>query len=134
LAQLKRLEGILCKREAVAGAYHQRLSGLQDLMLPQLALPAGRISWFVYVVRLAAHLERDAIAGSLTAAGIGCGRYFAPIHLQPCYAGWRNSADLAVTEAEASRTIALPFFNNIDSAALDQVCENLARLLQRQRG
>jgi dTDP-4-amino-4,6-dideoxygalactose transaminase len=42
--------------------------------------------------------------------------------------------DLAVTEAEASRTIALPFFNNIDSAALDQVCENLARLLQRQRG
>jgi perosamine synthetase len=88
----------------------------------------------VYVVRLAAHLDRDAIVHDLTAAGIGCGRYFAPIHLQPCYAGWRNSAGLAVTEAEASRTIALPFFNNIESAALDQVCENLVKLLQRERG
>jgi dTDP-4-amino-4,6-dideoxygalactose transaminase len=39
-----------------------------------------------------------------------------------------------VTEAEASRTIALPFFNNIESAALDQVCENLVKLLQRERG
>ena len=133
LAQLKRLKEILGKREAVACAYNQRLSSFQALTLPRLALPAGRISWFVYVVRLAAHLDRDAIVRDLTAAGIGCGRYFAPIHLQPCYAGWRNSADLAVTEAEASRTIALPFFNNIETTALDQVCEILARLLQGQR-
>jgi perosamine synthetase len=134
LAQLKRLEEILRKRETVARGYNERLRRSRDLALPQLALPAGRISWFVYVVRLAAHLHRDAIVRDLTAAGIGCGRYFAPIHLQPCYAGWRNSADLAVTEAEASRTIALPFFNNIETAALDQVCDILARLLQRQRG
>jgi len=134
LAQLKRLKEILGKREAVACAYNQRLRSFQDLTLPRLALPDARISWFVYVVRVAAHLDRDAIVRDLTAAGIGCGRYFAPIHLQPCYAGWRNSADLAVTEAEASRTIALPFFNNIETAALDQVCANLGRLLQRQRG
>ena len=70
----------------------------------------------------------------LAAAGIGCGRYFAPIHLQPSYAAWRNSANLAVTEAEASRTLALPFFNNIETTAIDEVCENLGRLLQRQRG
>ena len=133
LAQFKRLEQILCKREAVACAYNQRLSSFQHLTLPRLALPFGRISWFVYVVRLAAHLDRDAIVRDLTAAGIGCGRYFAPIHLQPSYAGWRNSAGLTVTEAQASRTIALPFFNNIETAALDQVCTILARLLQGQR-
>jgi perosamine synthetase len=133
LAQLKRLEEILRKREAVACAYNERLTSIEGLMLPRLALPSGRISWFVYVVRLAAHLNRDAIMRDLIAGGIGCGRYFAPIHLQPCFAGWRNSAGLAVTEAEASRTLALPFFNKIETNALDQVCERLGRLLQRQR-
>ncbi len=134
LAQLQRLEEILRKRAAVASGYNQRLTRSPDLSLPQLSLPAGRISWFVYVVRVALDLDRDAIVRDLIAAGIGCGRYFAPIHRQPCYAGWRNSASLAATEAEAARTIALPFFNNIEPSALDQVCENLNRLLQRQRG
>ena len=133
LAQLQRLEEILGKREAVACAYNERLSSVEGLTLPRLAWPSRRISWFVYVVRVAAHLDRDGVIRGLNAAGIGCGRYFAPIHLQPCYAGWRNSAGLAVTEAEASRTLALPFFNKIETNALDQVCERLGRLLQRQR-
>lgn len=128
LAQMSRLEEILQKREAVASAYHQRLSRYRELTLPPLALAGGRISWFVYVVRLGM-VERDAIMRGLTGAGIGCGRYFAPIHLQPSYAAWRNSAKLAVTEAEASRTLALPFFNNIGVDAVDRVCDTLGHLL-----
>lgn len=136
LAQMSRLDEILQKREAVAAAYHQRLSPYPDLALPPLTLPNGRISWFVYVVRLAAGagLEADTVLRSLAAAGIGSGRYFAPIHLQPSYAAWRHSASLPVTEAEASRSLALPFFNNIEAAAIDEVCENLVRLLPGQRG
>jgi perosamine synthetase len=136
IAELNHRHQILHKREAVASAYDQRLSRYSDLTLPPLALANGRISWFVYVVRLAARpgLERDAIIRGLTAAGIGSGRYFAPIHLQPSYAAWRNSTKLAVTEAEAARTLALPFFNNIEAAAIDEVCENLGRLLPGQRG
>jgi hypothetical protein len=41
---------------------------------------------------------------------------------------------LAATEAEVARTVALPFFNNIEAAAIDEVCENLVRQLPRQRG
>jgi perosamine synthetase len=131
LAQMARLKEILQKRADVASAYHRRLSRYPELILPPLALPAGRISWFVYVVRLkvGAHLDRDAIMRSLGAAGIASGRYFAPIHLQPSYAAWRLSADLAVTEAEALRTLALPFFNNIEANAIDHVCDTLGRLL-----
>jgi perosamine synthetase len=126
LAQLKRLEEILQKREAVASAYHQRLCRCASLTLPPAAVPGGRISWFVYVVRAA---NRDAIMRGLLDAGIGCGRYFAPIHLQPSYAAWRDSPNLAVTEAEAKRTIALPFFNNLKNEAINEVCENLEDLL-----
>jgi perosamine synthetase len=131
LAQMARLEEILQKRADVASAYDRRLSVIPELSLPPLALAAGRISWFVYAVRLStrAHLERDAIMRSLAAAGIASGRYFAPIHLQPSYAAWRHSANLPVTEAEASRTLALPFFNNIEAEAIGHVCDTLGRLL-----
>jgi perosamine synthetase len=76
-----------------------------------------------------ARLNRDTVMRELAAAGIASGRYFAPIHLQPSYAAWRNSANLRVTEAEAARTIALPFFNNIEAGAVDTVCDTLSSLL-----
>jgi perosamine synthetase len=131
LAQMSRLEEILRKRAAVASAYDQRLSRHHELTLPPLWVAEGRVSWFVYVVRLrnGARVERDAVMRGLSAAGIACGRYFAPIHLQPSYAAWRNSANLPVTEAEALRTIALPFFSNMESGAIDVVCDVLGRLL-----
>ena len=56
---------------------------------PIRALIGSRVSWFVYVVRLPAG-RRDAIMGRMLDAGIGCGRYFAPIHLQRSYAAWRD--------------------------------------------
>ena len=130
LAQMKRLETILGKREAVASAYDQRLQPYTDLLLPALRSTAGRISWFVYVVRARSPRKRDGIVKGLAAAGIAAGRYFAPIHLQPSYAAWRTSSHLAVTEAEASRTIALPFFNQLGASAIDEVCHTLGRLLQ----
>jgi perosamine synthetase len=133
LAQMMRLEEILKKREGVACAYHERLSRCPDLVLPPAGLRGGRVSWFVYVVRVARGLNRDGILRGMTEAGVGCGRYFAPIHLQPGYAGWRNSGSLTVTEAEAQRTIALPFFNNLGTEAINEVCETLERLLQKGR-
>jgi perosamine synthetase len=129
LAQMSRLQEILLKREAVASAYDQRLQPYADLILPALASSTGRISWFVYVVRVRFAPNRDAIIKGLAAAGIASGRYFAPIHLQPSYAAWRTSS-LAVTEAEASGTLALPFFNQIEASAIDEVCHTLGRLLQ----
>ncbi len=134
LAQMARLEEILQKRADVASAYHQRLSAYPELSLPPLEVAAGRISWFVYVVRLKAHLERGAIMRGLAAAGIASGRYFAPIHLQPSYSAWRHSASLAVTEVEATRTLALPFFNDLEADAIDHVCNTLGRLVLSHEG
>jgi len=131
LAQMMRLEEILKKRETVAFGYHQRLNRRPDLVLPSPSLRGRRISWFVYVVRLTFGSDRDRILRGMTDAGIGCGRYFAPIHLQPSYTGYRNSANLAVTETEAQRTIALPFFNNLGTEAINEVCDTLTKLLQK---
>jgi perosamine synthetase len=136
LAQLQRIEEILQQRERVALQYQQALTNIGGLILPATDIPGTRISWFVYVVRLDASFtedDRNSIVTALTHTGIGCGRYFAPIHLQPSYAAWRNSSVLPITEAQASRTIALPFFNRITEDEIAYVSETLrAALLQRR--
>jgi perosamine synthetase len=129
--QLRRIETILAKRAGIARAYNERLQH-HHLILPPLELLQSRISWFVYVIRLQPEFQqahRDAMLQSLSGQGIGCARYFAPIHLQPAYAAWKD-ADLPVTESEAARTIALPFFNAITDDQLDQVCEAVSRELR----
>ncbi len=132
LAQLKRIETILQQREKVARQYQQTLAAIPGLVLPTTDVPGTRISWFVYVVRLDASFteaDRDSVVATLTNAGIGCGRYFAPIHLQPSYAAWRNPAALPATEAQARRTIALPFFNRITEDEIAQVSDTLRTAL-----
>ncbi|WP_348268839.1 DegT/DnrJ/EryC1/StrS family aminotransferase [Edaphobacter paludis] len=132
LAQLKRIEPILQQRERVAREYQKALANISGLILPATDIPDIRISWFVYVVRLDdsfTEKDRDSIVATLTGVGIGCGRYFAPIHLQPSYAAWRNIASLPVTEAQASRTIALPFFNRITEDEIAQVRDTLRNAL-----
>ena len=132
IEQLKRIEKILATRASIAWGYHERLRE-EPLILPPLELPQSRISWFVYVVRLLPDFnrsQRDAMLQSLTGQGIGCARYFAPIHLQPAYAEWKN-VNLRVTESEAARTIALPFFNRLTREQQDHVCEAVSRELRR---
>lgn len=132
IEQLKRIDAILATRESVAREYSQRLQ-CESLVLPPLKLPHSRISWFVYVIRVQPGFQqahRDAILQSLASQGIGCARYFAPIHLQPAYAAWKN-VTLSITESESARTIALPFFNRITPEQLDYVCATLLRELRR---
>jgi perosamine synthetase len=131
--QLKRIGEILERREAVARGYHQRLQNHPHLELPAIALPRRRISWFVYVVRLRGPFtagHRDQLLQEMAGRGIGCGRYFAPIHLQPAYRSFPNrKGNLLVTESQSARTLALPFFNRITEGQIEEVCNTLAELL-----
>jgi perosamine synthetase len=128
-SQMKRLAGILESREAVAMRYSQELQTIPEVIPPASQIRDGRLCWFVYVVRLSARFEpaqRDFICRYLIARGIGCGRYFAPLHLQPLYAPYVNAgADLPVTEQVAGRTLALPFFNRLTDKQIIEVCRTL---------
>jgi perosamine synthetase len=129
LSQLRRLPTMLEKRRAVAAEYHRRLRNYSALILPPQSLPERSISWFVYVIRLNVNFDagdRDRVREYLMERGIGCARYFAPIHLQPAYRSLAASqAAMTVTESEAERTLALPFFNALASEQISEVCEAL---------
>jgi len=133
-SQLKRLETILERREAIAREYQLRLENHPDLELPVIALPRRRISWFVYVLRLskcftASH--RDHVVREMASRGIACGRYFAPIHLQPAYRSQPHRCmTLTRTESIAPRTLALPFFNKITVEQIEEVCHTLAEVIR----
>jgi len=135
IEQLKRIESVLARREAIAGEYDRRLAGHPGLKLPRLSMPRCRISWFAYVVRLGdplAQFHRDWILQQMTARGIECGRYFAPIHLQPIYqsaSGYRTA--LPATERNAVRSLALPFFNRIEEWQMEEVCQTLRELIDQ---
>ena len=73
-------------------------------------------------------MHRDWIVRETHLRGIGVGRYFAPIHLQPIYKDWATSGTLQVTERIAPRTIALPFFNRIQNDQIEEVCSTLTEL------
>jgi perosamine synthetase len=129
LAQMNRIAAILERRDAVAKRYSQELQTIPEVDAPPVRIQDGRVCWFVYVVRLSARFtqtERDAIWRELTSRGIGCGRYFAPLHQQPLFAPYLKCGDaLTVTEQMAGRTLALPFFNHLTEEQIIEVCRAL---------
>ena len=129
VSQFKRLESFLEKRARVAQRYTERLATLDWVRPPQVKSHV-RMSWFVYVITLAAGLDRDAVIHGLAERGIPARGYFAPIHTQPYIR--ERFGDLAgtlpVTEAIAPRTLALPFHNNLSEEQVDTVVTRLAQV------
>ncbi|WP_238455513.1 DegT/DnrJ/EryC1/StrS family aminotransferase [Desulfolucanica intricata] len=129
VAQMRRLEEILNKRQAVAEKYNARLKQIPKVELPYVG-PEIKMSWFVYVVRVP---SRNRVMKYLRDKGVGCRPYFQPIHLQPFYVekfGYQRG-DYPVTEGVASSTLALPFASNLTDEQIDYVVEILAEALSQ---
>ena len=131
LGQFRRLDELLQRRAAVAAMYDERLREL-DGIAPLAAGRAGMdVSWFIYVVRVAEHVDRDALADHLEARGIPTRRYFWPIHLQPPY-GERFGFARGMyphSEAAGEALLSLPFHGRMTETQVDLVCEELASAL-----
>ena len=133
VAQMERLEAILRRRRRVADWYHEALADIEEIHLPPMADP-DRASWFVYVVRLADrfdHDDRQAVVDALTARGIGCERYFQPIHLQPFIREMLRTemGDFPHCERVSDRTVALPFFTTMRRDQIREVADELKAVL-----
>ena len=135
LSQLARVEKFIAARERVAARYIRKLSEVEELVMPA-PYRQGRISWFVFVVRLADRFtarQRDAVMAALANRGIGTNNYFSPVHLQKFYReqfGYKPG-DFPVTEKIAARTIALPFYNRLAPRDQDLGIETLKAAIAR---
>ncbi len=125
--QMQRLNELLAKREQVAAWYGQRLKNIEQVEVQHLAPSTTRMSWFVYVVRLAPQVSREKVARLLDEAGIPTRPYFAPIHLQPFMLerfGYQPG-DFPIAEDLGRRGLALPFSSVMSEEQVDLVCMEL---------
>jgi perosamine synthetase len=131
VAQVEKLDSLLERRAAVASMYEQRLTSLDGVQPPLAARGQERRSWFVYVVRLADAVDRDATIARLAERGVASKAYLPCIHLFPHLRelGYREG-QFPVAEAASAHSLALPFFPAMSEVQVDRVCQALATAIQ----
>jgi len=136
IAQLGRLDELLAARARVAKLYRQALGGIEGLELPAADAGGGdRRSWFVYVVRVPAEVDRDAAIEGLRARGIDSKPYLPAIHLMAFYRerfGHREG-EFPVCEDVSKRSLALPFFPGLGEAEVERVAAALDEVVEAGR-
>jgi perosamine synthetase len=128
-SQMKRIDSMIDQRNHAAQLYNQRLASIAGIEIPQVEPETTRMSWFVYVIRLKANLDRDHFAAKLDAEGIPVRPYFLPIHLQPFITGQFGycPGDFPVTEDLGRRSLALPFSASMTEEQVDLVCNTIKK-------
>ena len=131
VAQLEKLDRILALRSQVAGRYRALLAGVDGVELAAADDDEHRRSWFVYVIRLAAGINRERVIDELTKEKVASSRYLPCIHLQP-YMRERFgfTEGLCPQAEELSRgTVALPFYTALEAEDQERVVATLERAI-----
>jgi perosamine synthetase len=128
IAQLEKFDRIMELRAAAARRYDEYLGDLGGVEGLSRDDAEHRRSWFVYVVKLDPDLDRDAVIAALRRGGVATAEYVPCVHLQPYMRGRYGFGDglCPVAEDTASRTLALPFFTQIDPGDQERVVEVLS--------
>jgi dTDP-4-amino-4,6-dideoxygalactose transaminase len=131
LAQLAKLPRNTERRQAIAAAYDAAFGEL-PIGLP--VTPDGRTHVF-HQYTLDVGGARDAIVEDLRAADVGADIYYPiPVHRQSYIQERGLHAELPVTDAAASRTLALPMFPALTDAEQDQVIGAVKAAVGRHLG
>jgi perosamine synthetase len=130
VAQVEKLDTLLERRSAVAGAYAERLGAIESVEAPLAGRGSELRSWFVYTVRLPADVDRATTIARLAERGVASKAYLPCIHLFPHLRelGYREG-QFPVAEEASARSLALPFFPSMTEAQVERVCEALAQSL-----
>jgi len=114
LAQVKKCEAFLKRRETIAGAYRDFLSDMTNIQLTLPPAPGHRHAWNMFAVVLAEPLggERDGIVRKLNEQGICAGTHYPAAHLFSFYRQQYKYREGMFPEAEriSSRIVTLPIY------------------------
>jgi len=127
IAQLEKLDRILELRSAAAARYTQLLTDIDGVEAPLADDADHTRSWFVYVAKLDAGIDRDAVTEHLAAEDIEAGHYVPCVHLQPYMRERYGFSEglCPVAEDAASRSLALPFFPQLEEEDQERVAAAL---------
>ncbi len=134
VVHLQRLDEFIAWREKIANVYTEALRGVPGVTP---VLPAGRSSWYKYIVLLPEGVRRESVTEMLKERGVRLsgGVYDTPLHRQPVF---RGNAERGVRDAEwgfpvaddiCSRHICLPLYYGITEDEALYVVEMLHQTL-----
>ncbi|MFF4601519.1 DegT/DnrJ/EryC1/StrS family aminotransferase [Streptomyces sp. NPDC001339] len=130
--QLRRLDGFLKTRDALAQRYTAGLEGLPGVrpVLP----PHSPVSWYKYVVMLDPSVDRQRLRARMKDAGVQLGGeiYELPLDAQPVFTGRIPAGDHPVAADVCARHICLPLHTRMSEADADAVLRALASALESQ--
>jgi dTDP-4-amino-4,6-dideoxygalactose transaminase len=130
--QLKKLNSMQAKREAMADRYNKAFNGL-PLTLPASPLINDFHAWHLYVIRLNnnAKISRDDFIAEMFRRGIGCSVHFIPLHLHPY---WRDTYNLKAEDFPCAydafkRAVSLPLYTRMTEEDQERVINAVVELL-----
>lgn len=110
--QLKKLPRFIAERKQIAKWYDEAFATAGTPVITPWVAPENDHTYFVYVVQLPEHIDRDRMIGSLKEAGVMTKPYLPSIHLFGFYRekfGYKEGA-FSVSEKVSRRSIALPIY------------------------
>lgn len=123
-SQLRRLEEINARRQALADQYLDRLADLDEVRPLSVPQWPHHHAWHLMVVRITSpKISRDAFIEEMNSRGIGCGIHFRAVHLQRYYRELAQTRhqNLPNTRWNSDRICSLPLFPAMTSDDVERV-------------
>jgi dTDP-4-amino-4,6-dideoxygalactose transaminase len=137
IAQLRRVDELTQRRQAIAHAYNEAFANDPALQLP-ITEPGVEHSWHLYVMRLrtaALKVNRNQFVDLLRARGIGTSVHCIPLNTMDFYQtryGYRTG-DFPIAEDVYSRCFSLPIFPAMSDEDIAWVIESVRALAKENR-
>jgi dTDP-4-amino-4,6-dideoxygalactose transaminase len=135
--QLKRLDQMQRRREAIVAQYHEALGQLEELETP-IVRPEANSAWHIYLLRLRLdrlNIDRAGFIEELKSRNIGASVHFIPIHLHTYYRDRYGFVpqQFPIAQREFERMLSLPLSPAHSDQDIADVIEAVTDVVREHR-
>ena len=133
IAQLRKAQKMLARRQEIARRYNEAFSSIPQLQVPH-DNPEMQHAWYLYMLRLnleQLRIDRAQFFIELKNRNIGSSVHFIPLHIHPYYretCGYKPE-DFPVAYREYSREISLPTYSKMSDQDISDVIASVVNIV-----
>lgn len=135
VSQLKKLDGFIEKRRALAALYDELLAPLAPVIQTPKRVCEDEPAWHLYALRIdfaALGLDRAAFMTALKAQGIGTQVHYIPVHSQPYYKGLYGEMNLPGAQHYYEHTLSIPLYPALEESEARRVAAAIISLCEKK--